>query len=365
MAVFLHPIQTIVPEHYHHQEVTRDLMKSGLNGNDKTERLLNRIYAQSGIDKRHTVIRDFNRNGEAPLFWDEQGCLLAKQPGTGRRNELYIKNARPMFRDAAWGALQKSPFSPGDVTHVITVSCTGFFAPGPEYFIVRDLGLPATTQRYNIGFMGCYAAFPALRMANDICRSNTDAVVLIASVELCSLHMQLHDDMDSIVSNSVFADGGAGLVVSAAEKGPLAIHGLRTDLTEHGEEDMAWELGDQGFNMMLSSYVPKIIEANVAKVVEQQLTSSKLHFEDIDYWALHPGGRAILDKIRNALELSEDDLIYSRNVLKNYGNMSSATVLFVMQEILNSKPDTGNLMAAMAFGPGLTIESGIFEVTET
>ncbi len=364
MPVFVHPIETAVPEAYYSQEQTRDLMRPALNGNGKMERVLHRVYSQSGIEKRHTVIPDFNGNGEASLFWDDSGSALEQQPGTQRRNDLYIKYARPMFSEVARKALERSPFEPGQVTHVITVSCTGFFAPGPEYYVVRDLGLPTSAQRYHIGFMGCYAAFPALRMADSICRADPDAVVLIAAVELCSLHLQFREDMDGILSNSVFADGGAGMVVSAAKEGPLRIRRLMTDLTEEGESDMAWELGDQGFNMVLSSYVPKIIQSNIRKLIDTQLQDCGVGVEDIHQWAMHPGGRSILDKIQHALDLSDSDFTHSRNTLKNYGNMSSATVLFVMKEIMENRSAEDKLMMAMAFGPGLTVESGLFELAE-
>lgn len=360
MAVYLHPIATAVPDNYYKQEFTRDLLRQSLNGNGKLKRVHQRVYAQSGIEKRHSVIPDFNKLDEPPLFWDQQGSVLDSQPGTEQRNREYIKHARPMFSDVARQALSKSPFEKKDVTHVITVSCTGFFAPGPEYFIVRDLGLSTSTQRFHLGFMGCYAAFPALRMADSICRADPNAVVVISAVELCSLHMQLREDMDGILSNSVFADGGAGLVVSAAEKGPLRIGGLMSDLTEEGEEDMAWELGDQGFNMILSSQVPRIIESGIKDLIRAQLNPYQTRIEDIDRWAIHPGGRSILDKIRSSLDLAEDKLTNSRKILREYGNMSSATVLFVIDDILNNRNPGDESIAAMAFGPGLTVESGLF-----
>ena len=361
MPVYLHPIETIVPDNYYKQNFTRDILEQSLNGNGKMKRVHNRVYAQSGIEKRHTVVPDFNSNGEAPLFWDQSGNILDNQPGTERRNRHYIKHARKLFSEVSRKALDSSPFEPAEVTHVITVSCTGFFAPGPEYFVVKDLGLHNSTQRFHLGFMGCFGAFPALRMAESICTADPEAVVLISAVELCTLHMQLREDMDGILSNSVFADGGAGLVVSGAQKGELQIKGLMNDLTDEGEEDMAWELGDQGFNMVLSSYVPKIIEAQIKDTLANQLADHQTEIENINHWAVHPGGRSILDKIENSLELSEDQLASSRKILREYGNMSSATVLFVMKDICENLIKPGETMMAMAFGPGLTIECGLFQ----
>lgn len=361
MPVYIHPIETIVPDNFYKQEFTRDLLKQSLNGNDKMERVHQRVYAQSGIEKRHSVVPDFNLNGEAPLFWDQHGSILDEQPGTERRNRHYIKHARKMFSEVSRKALDSSPFEPSDVTHVITVSCTGFFAPGPEYFVVKDLGLRSSTQRFHLGFMGCFGAFPALRMAESICNADPEAVVLISVVELCTLHMQPREDMDGILSNSVFADGGAGVVLSSAKKGALQIKGLMSDLTDEGEEDMAWELSDQGFNMVLSSYVPKIIEAQIKDTLVQQLADHQTQIEEINHWAIHPGGRSILDKIEKSLEFSDDQLASSRKILREYGNMSSATVLFVMKEISENQITPGETMMAMAFGPGLTIESGLFQ----
>jgi predicted naringenin-chalcone synthase len=244
---------------------------------------------------------------------------------------------------------------------VITVSCTGFFAPGPDYYVVKDLGLPASTQRYHIGFMGCFAAFPALKMAQAFCEADPNAVVLVISLELCSLHLQRSDDIDTIVAASVFSDGGAAVIVSGKEPhGPaLRADSFATTITPTGEADMAWTVGDSGFDIVLSTYVPDILESNIQSVVQPLLEHSHLSQSDITHWAVHPGGRAILDKVRSGLDLDETQLSIPRAVLRDYGNMSSATILFVLREILEqANPD--EKIYAMAFGPGLTVESGLF-----
>lgn len=379
MTPKIHRIQTVVPEHTFDQQFARELMKKNLDGNRSAQRLLHRVYAHSGIDKRHSVIADFNGNGASEnLFFERDGTPLPA-PGTKARNKAYQQQARPLFSKLARETVEQAQgFELQDVTHVITVSCTGFFAPGPDYYVVRDLGLSGHTERYNLGFMGCYAAFPALRMARAFCHADPDAVVLVLCLELCSLHMQSGHNTDSIVSNSVFGDGGGAALVSAREpkvsgSDVLLMNDLRSDLAVQGEQDMAWSLGDFGFEMKLSNYVPGILEENLGPLVQSQLQRSGLTTGDIDRWALHPGGRAIIDKIQTGLDLDEHAVDDSRRVLRNYGNMSSASIFFVLQHILETPSEPSHAPAganretilAMAFGPGLTIETGLFQRTGT
>ena len=360
-------------------------MKSHLPSGGKTERVLNRIYRHSGIDTRHSVIGDYApvgigrehigdhstrtpgserdpNAGEGIFFDPQQGRFLS--PGTGARNELYTHEARSLFSRVAAACMDHSTFSKQDVTHVITVSCTGFFAPGPDYYVVRDLGLRPETERVHIGFMGCYAAFTALRMARAICALVPDAVVLIVSVELCTLHLEPSEVLDNIIACSVFADGAAAAVVSSRERPragrSLIIDELASTIAPDSEADMAWTIGDRGFEMVLSTYVPRILEANVAGMVGDLLGRSAIHPSDVDHWAIHPGGRAILDKIGKALSLPEKALDTPRQVLRENGNMSSATIFFVLNAMM-CDPDVGkgDRLCALAFGPGLTVESGL------
>jgi predicted naringenin-chalcone synthase len=224
------------------------------------------------------------------------------------------------------------------------------------------LNLNKSVQRYNIGFMGCYAAFPALRLAHAICRSAPDAAVLIVAIELCTLHAQLKDDSDSLRSGALFADGAAAVVVSAKDPAPnskvLGLDHFESTLMPDSEHDMAWTIGDTGFEMVLSQYIPRIIESNIRAIVEPLLARRHMHISDVDHWAVHPGGRAVLDKIESSLGL-DHRLEDSRNVLKQYGNMSSATVLFVLKRILEKPAARAReSVVSMAFGPGLTAELG-------
>lgn len=247
--------------------------------------------------------------------------------------------------------------------------------PGPDYVLVRELGLAPGTLRYHVGFMGCYAAFPALRMAKSFCEADPDAVVLVVSAELCTLHVRSSNEPDQIVASSVFADGAAAAIVTARElpAGPddgfaLDLDFFESVLTPVGEQDMAWKIGDEGFEMILSSYVPKIIDEHItgalAPLLARDASLGGAPATDIAHWAVHPGGRSILDKVEAKLGLSEEQMTASREILHDYGNMSSATILFVLKAILESAtpPKEGDRVCAMAFGPGLTVETGLMTV---
>ncbi|MDX1617869.1 MAG: 3-oxoacyl-[acyl-carrier-protein] synthase III C-terminal domain-containing protein [Balneolaceae bacterium] len=364
MASFIHNITTAVPGHAYRQDFLRDKMKEYISGDRATRRIIHRIYSQSGIDKRHTIVNDFNANGDARFYFRKDGTLNV--PTTEDRNKLYTRYAKKLFVEVGRSLLADHPtLNAEDITHVITVSCTGFFAPGPDYEIVNQLGLAPSTQRFHLGFMGCYAAFPALKMAESFCTSDKNAVVMVICLELCSLHFQNSERTDNLISASVFADGAAGALVSsrAPESGKTVIQLDRfaTSIAKHSEQDMAWTIGDTGFDMILSSYVPEIIESNLRSSIQPLLESYDIGVPQIRHWAIHPGGRAILDKVEKNLELKSEQLASSRAVLAEYGNMSSATILFVLKHLAEQPTaDESEQILAMAFGPGLTIESGLF-----
>jgi len=365
LPAFIHQVCTNVPEFQYQQEMVGEAMLAQLDPESKGARLARKIYRSSGIDTRFSVIHDLGGGPGERLFFDESGRFLS--PSTKVRNDLYTTKARHLFSKTAQDLLDGSEeYEAKDVTHVITVSCTGFFAPGPDYYVVKDLGLNPSTQRFHIGFMGCYAAFPALKMAQAFCLSDPEAVVLVVCLELCSLHLEPSEDIDDIIATSVFADGVSGALVSSRQPEPgstsLEIDCFASTVAPDSEGDMAWTIGDHGFDMVLSTYVPRILEANVAAIVDELLGSNHLSRSDVQHWAIHPGGRAILDKVEEGLKLDPDALSPSRRVLGRYGNMSSATILFVIREMLNSDrvlPE--NRLYAMAFGPGLTVESALFK----
>ncbi|MDR9419291.1 type III polyketide synthase [Gracilimonas sp.] len=364
MSVFIHNIATSTPSFSNDQQHIREVMKDQLGSDRKTQAIIHRIYTQSGIKKRHSVLEDFSPNEKGNLFFNGQA---KSEPGTAARNKIYERESKKLFVETAQKLLNSNQeFSADEITHVITVSCTGFFAPGPDYEIVKALNLKHSTQRFHVGFMGCYAVFPALKMAQSFCISDPDAVVLLVSAELCTLHFQFKNEIDNLLSGSVFADGAAGLLISSRKPGKkaLQIQHFTSTLAPKGEKDMAWTIGDFGFDMILSSYVPDIIQENLREAIDPIYQDLKLTPKDIDFWAVHPGGRSILDKIESSLSLEPHQIAASRKVLAEYGNMSSATILFVLQELMNSDLGKHQQILGMAFGPGLTIESGLFQIYE-
>jgi predicted naringenin-chalcone synthase len=372
MTVTLRSLETAVPPTILLQPEARDVFAGQPGLTRLGQRLVRTCFDSAAIDTRHTAVAEMSldyRGDGAPVFFDaDQGLLLT--PSTRERNELFTVEATALFIEAASRAVEKCDgVSPADVTHVITVSCTGFFNPGPDYKIVRALGLDASVQRYHLGFMGCYAAFPALRAAKAFCEADPRAVVLVVSAELCSLHVRTSNNPDTIMGSSLFADGAAAAVVTARElpeTGPVVVlDHFETVLTPVGEDSMAWNIGDQGFEMVLDSYVPRIIDEHIvgalAPLLAHEPVLAALPYSDIRHWAIHPGGRSILDKVEAKLQLTRDQLVPSRETLRNYGNMSSATVMFVLKHILDQPAAMeSESICAMAFGPGLTVETGLF-----
>lgn len=364
MTVYIQNIATVVPDQSYEQSFLRDRMKEYISDKEITRRIIHRIYSNSGIEKRHTVIHDFNANGDPRFFFQEDGSMT--NPSTGQRNKLYEQKAKQLFVESARRTVDQNRTTDyEDITHIITVSCTGFFSPEPGFEIIQQLGLSPSTQRFHIGFMGCFAAFPAMKMAKAFCQSQPDARVLVICLELCSIHLQASEGTDQLISASVFADGAAGMIISAhksKQTNMYALDNFSTSIAEKSKEDMAWTIGDTGFDMVLSTYVPDIIESNIEEAVQPLFDDYALSAEEVNYWALHPGGRAIIDKTQHTFSLKDNQLFSSRKILADYGNMSSATILFVLADLLEktSEKDAESVLA-MAFGPGLTIESAMLK----
>jgi predicted naringenin-chalcone synthase len=305
-----------------------------------------------------------------PLFLDARTREVLA-PSTGARNAFYAREAPGLFVEAARRAVEACPgLGPDAVTHLVTASCTGFYAPGPDLDVVRGLGLPASVKRSHLGFMGCCAAFPALRQAAEICGADPGAVVLVVCAELCSIHLRTAEDPDTIRGASLFADGAAAAVVTGADAAPapaeppapvLRLDRFETMVTPTGGEEMAWSIGDLGFEMVLGSYVPQIIGTHIEEATAPLVGEDRAA---VRHWAIHPGGRSILDRVEDALGLSPEQLEPSRAVLRDYGNMSSATVLFVLREILRAPMEEDEeTVCGMAFGPGLTVETALMRKT--
>lgn len=337
------------------QDDIRALLAAQPELDRRARRLIDAAFAASAIRTRHTVLAELGGAASGLHVRGERGLL---SPSTKERNDEFRRAAPPLFAAAARAALAAADVDPAEVTHVVTVSCTGLFAPGPDALLVHDLALNPAVERDHLGFIGCAAAVPALRMAARIVHTDPDAIVLVSAVELCSLHIRSSNDPEQIVAASLFADGAAAAVVSgdpARGRGRrLELGGFATRLTGQGEKDMTWNVGDAGFEMTLTAEVPRIIGREIRAVVDDVFGGPAT----LDAWAVHPGGRSILDRVESGLGLGPDALDASRRVLGDYGNMSSTTLLFILKAMLEdeTRPD-GQRIGALAFGPGLTVES--------
>ena len=371
MTVYVRALETAVPPTLLIQTEARDVFAAQPGLTRLGSRLVSTCFDSAAIDTRYTAVQELTMDYRAdnPQFFDPDTGLL-RSPSTKARNDLFATEATKLFIEAARAAVTKCDgIDPLDITHLITVSCTGFFNPGPDYKIVRALGLNPAVQRYHLGFMGCYAAFPALRAAKSFCEADPEAVVLVVCAELCSLHVRTSNDPDAIMGSALFADGAAAAVVTSREvpesTALLQLDHFETVLTPVGEDSMAWNIGDEGFEMVLGNYVPHIIDDHIVGALEPLLARDAsltgLPYRDITHWAIHPGGRSILDKVQSRLELTDEQLVPARETLRNFGNMSSATVLFVLKHIIDLPPRDGDeRICSMAFGPGLTVETGLF-----
>ncbi len=324
------------------------------------------IYARSGIDQRYSCLADYGQTPEQFQFYPPNWALQPA-PSTAARNRLYHTWASKIAEEAAHQALSLAQLAAAEITHLICVSCTGFSAPGVDIQLIQRLGLPASTDRTLIGFMGCHAAFNGLKVAHAICQSHPQARVLLVCVELCSLHLQIEDSLESVVINAIFADGAAAAVLTSRSEqeaaGKLVYREGYSWLLEDSLGFMSWTIGDTGFLMGLAPQVPKLIVQHLPAYLATFLARHNITQEDLEFWAVHPGGRQILDQVRAAFALREEQIQDSYAILRQYGNMSSATILFILQVLLArhqaGQPYQNGL--ALAFGPGLTIEGCLFQ----
>jgi predicted naringenin-chalcone synthase len=326
------------------------------------KRRLRYLYHHSEIETRHSVIPDYSRPIAEWKFYP-QTENLEPFPSLDHRMTWYQKYAAPLsmnaIRDCLDGKIRKE-----DITHLITVSCTGMSAPGLDLQLLELLELPKNTFRTSVNFMGCYAALHALKMADAICRTDKQASVLIVCTELCTLHFQREATIDNIASSLLFADGSAAAVITHNDRPAkgLYLDGFYAEVVPRGKKDMAWELSASGFLMTLSSYIPELVEEDFDQLTGRALAQSGLTKEAITHWCIHPGGKKILEAIQKTLQLKEGQLQASYDILKQYGNMSSPTILFVLKKIMHTLLHTTGRQPkeqvfAAAFGPGLTMET--------
>lgn len=311
-------------------------------GEGREGKLYERMANRSGIEHRWSVL------DEADARLDEGvGFYGGEPPSTSARMAIYAKEAPELALKAIAGLPEL-----GRVTHLVVASCTGFVAPGIDQIVARRLGLGADVERVLVGFMGCYAAVTALRTARHIVRSEPLARVLVVTVELSSLHHQEEMDLEPLLMGAQFGDGAAAAIVTAGEAGLELGEGISAAL-EESDELITWRIGDTGFHMRLSGEVPGRIATALADPVVQQRVTGGRDPGEIAVWAVHAGGRSILDAVEKGLHLAPDALDASREVLRLCGNMSSSTLMFALKRIMRDRPESG---VALAFGPGLAME---------
>ena len=324
---------------------------------------LKKIYDQSGIDFRYSVLSDFDtsNNPEPSFFKDAKNQPF---PRTRKRLLIYEKWAANIGCKAAMNCFaQLGNDVASKITHIITVSCTGMHAPGIDIELVELLNLNRAAERTCINFMGCYGAINALKTADYICRADENAKILIVSVELCTLHFQKINTLDNWVSNSIFSDGAAAVLVENANKRLsknrcLVLENFYTEFIPEAKNDMGWLIGDFGFEMKLSSKVSKHVKNHIRDICEKLMKKANLALNDIAEYAIHPGGRRILEAAEESLSISPESNHYSYETLRDFGNMSSATILFVLHKIMQqSGSKNGSRILGAAFGPGLTVET--------
>jgi predicted naringenin-chalcone synthase len=328
---------------------------------ESDKRKLKFLYHQGGIATRYSVIPDYSLPAEEWQFYPPTENL-EPFPRLEQRMEWFQRYAASLSMEAITKCLDGK--TQANITHLITVSCTGMSAPGLDLEVMELMNLPAATFRTSVNFMGCYAAIHALKMADAFCRADKNANVLIVCTELCTLHFQKDFSIDNITSSMLFADGAAAVLVTGNDEQEGAkIDSFYSMVAAKGSGDMAWKLSSKGFLMTLSSYIPDLIEEDFGGLVEQALQNANVSREDITHWCIHPGGKKILETVHKSLGFTNGQLKASYDVLNEYGNMSSPTVLFVLQKIFAAlnKKDTGKIFGA-AFGPGLTMETFILSV---
>ena len=369
MPSYLGAIGTANPVHRIAQPQIADFMAQALEFGENDARKLRALYRVSGIEHRYSVLPDYGRtNGNYTFFPNTPG--LEPFPSVGQRMAVYRREALPLATEAVRDCLRQVPdVAPASITHVITVSCTGMYAPGLDIELVQALGLRPNVRRTCVNFMGCYAAVNAVKLADAFCLADTRARVLIVSIELCTLHFQKSAEEDHLVSNALFGDGAAAVLVQAVPlpngAPSLVLQAFHCGLEPDGYDDMAWHINDFGFEMTLSSYVPKLIQRGIRHLTDGLLDSLPLQLADIRHFAIHPGGRKILETIEAELGLTRADNRHAYRVLRDYGNMSSATVLFVLRDVLAyaTPADHGAPVLSFAFGPGLTMEAMLLEMS--
>ena len=345
-TAYLNRIATAVPEHNVHDAFV--VFAESMLADPRLRTIFRRMVSRADIAHRYSFLDPQRGEGQFSSHDANEFYRLGNFPTTSRRMELFEESAPILMRKAV-DKLALSEEERAGVTHVLVTCCTGLYAPGLDFEVVEYLGLSADVERTMVGFMGCYAAINALKLARHIVRSDPKARVLMLNLELCTLHFQETQDLEQVLSFLVFADGAAASLITAREEG-FALDSFKAVMVPETKGLITWKIRGLGFDMLLSGRVPGELGRALH---EGELMAER---DAIDLWAVHPGGRSILDAVEKGLELPADALAASREVLSCFGNMSSATVMFVLQRLMQeARP--GQRGCAMSFGPGLTAET--------
>jgi predicted naringenin-chalcone synthase len=348
-------IATAVPPHQVHNAFVAFV--AGTIADEKRRMVFQRMVDRAGIESRYSFLEPILL--EDGRITDSEGFYgLGDWPDTGDRMARYEQWA-PLLSAEAIAGLGMSAAELADITHLIVASCTGFMAPGLDQILVNRLGLDPGIERTLVGFMGCYAAVNALRLAHHIVRSTPAARVLVVTVELCSLHFQRTPDLERMLSMLLFGDGAAAALVTADPLG-IALRDFRAATITDSAGSITWRIANQGFDMHLGGEVPGHISRMLATEIARGAADGLLRGQtpnDYDLWAVHAGGRSILDAVEQGFGLDKSALDWSREVLRRSGNMSSATLMFVLAAMLERADERDGNGFAIAFGPGLAAES--------
>ena len=363
MPLTIHGIGTAVPAHQLSQAEAVHVAHRINAESPEQARLMARIYQKTKVLSRGSVLLE--KDVDDATIQERLSFYGAESPSTAERMQAFDDYAGGLALEAAEKALSDGDISSATITHLVTVSCTGFQSPGVDLFLMDQLQLSPSVQRTHVGFMGCHGAMNGLRVAHAFAEMDPKAVVLLCAVELCSLHMAYGWHPEKVVANALFADGAAA-VVASANPSPvhqsLALRRSGSMVIPHSADLMHWEIGDHGFGMGLSPLVPETVGAALLPWLRDWLNDQGIELEAVNSWAVHPGGPRILSTCCEALSLDPNQLLASRGVLQDHGNMSSATILFILERL--RRRSTAGPCLALAFGPGLSAEVALFDLQQ-
>lgn len=356
-------IATGVPPYKHQQDEILQFADTIYSNDETDSRKLKFLYKQSGISTRYSVIPDYSLAMEDRLFYAPTKNLNPF-PDLEKRMQWYADNAAAISVETIEKCID-GKINKNEITHLITVSCTGMSAPGLDLEIIELMELSPNIFRTSINFMGCYAAIHGLKIADAICKADDQANVIVVCTEFCTLHFQKENTIDNITSTLLFADGCAAMLVQhqSSVLDGLTIESFFSDILFKGKKDMSWQLSSKGFLMTLSGYVPDLVKEDFNNLVTKALDNAGTLKDQITHWCIHPGGKKIMEAIQLSVGLEKEALQNSYDVLNEFGNMSSPTILFVLKRILDelqqSATGSKQIVFGAAFGPGLTMETFI------